>query len=66
LGGKKFPQLRVGISHDKRYLLADWVLGNFTLEEKKVIATKKNSIIQGVLKWIKGSSFEKLMNDFNN
>jgi PTH1 family peptidyl-tRNA hydrolase len=23
LGGKKFPQLRVGISHDKRYLLAD-------------------------------------------
>lgn len=63
---KFFKRLRVGIDYDRNYSLAEWVLGNFTKEEKKRITTILPLLEISLIKLIKETNFEKIMNNYNS
>jgi PTH1 family peptidyl-tRNA hydrolase len=65
-GGGDFPRLRIGVGRpDAEYNAADYVLDNFTFEEKKVlsriIASAKDAVVTILCKGTKEG-----MNRFNN
>ena len=66
LGSRNFKRLRVGIGYDQKFLIKDWVLGNFSSSEKEGIRKITLPLLTSLLEWIRESDFEKLMSKFNN
>ena len=65
LGSKNFKRLRVGIGYERKFLIRNWVLANFSLSEKEEIKKIMPNILNGLLEWIKGDNFERVMSKFN-
>jgi PTH1 family peptidyl-tRNA hydrolase len=65
VGSKLFKRLRIGIGYDRNFTLHDWVLGKFTLEEKKQIAIISPPLKTSLMELIKETNFEKIMNKYN-
>ena len=65
LGSRKIKLLRIGIGCDNKFLLSDWVLGKFINQEKETINIILPSLINSLLEWINGNSFDKIMNAYN-
>jgi PTH1 family peptidyl-tRNA hydrolase len=65
LKNSKFKRLRVGVGYDKTKNLANWVLEKFTEEELAILSKTKEELLGGIIEWIKGLEFNKLMNKWN-
>jgi peptidyl-tRNA hydrolase, PTH1 family len=66
VGSKVFKRLRVGIGYNRNYPLAEWVLGNFTGEEKNQIITILPLLKTSLKELIDETNFEKIMNKYNS
>jgi peptidyl-tRNA hydrolase, PTH1 family len=49
LGRQEFKRLRVGIGHERNFLIKDWVLGNFWPSEKEEIRKIMPNLIDSLL-----------------
>ncbi|MBI3900661.1 MAG: aminoacyl-tRNA hydrolase [Chlamydiia bacterium] len=52
LGSSLFPRLRIGVGRDFREDLADYVLGRFTAEEKKMIPEILEKAVRSIEIWM--------------
>ena len=66
LGTNKFKLLRVGIDYDNNFLIKDWVLGKFSLQEKEKLEGVFSTLVDSLLEWSKEDNFEKVMNKYNS
>ena len=65
LGDQKFPRVRVGVGEKPAdYDLADYVLGHFSEEDQKKLATVMPDVIQAAV-LIGQGDIDKAMNDYN-
>lgn len=61
----KIKQVKIGIGKNNNYLLKDWVLKKFTTIEKEKLLIITNKVSDIIIDFSNGTSFEKLMNQFN-
>jgi PTH1 family peptidyl-tRNA hydrolase len=64
LNSKDFARLKIGISHDRSIDTKDYVLGNFSKEERKIIVKNEEKILNILLDYFK-LSFIDLMSKYN-
>jgi PTH1 family peptidyl-tRNA hydrolase len=62
---KHFKHLRVGIGYDQQFSLSNWVLGEFTNEEKQKKTTILPTLLTSLEEWIQGNDWGKIMNVYN-
>jgi PTH1 family peptidyl-tRNA hydrolase len=64
LGSEQFPRLRIGVGLPKNKDAVEYVLGNFSSGEKKVISKVMDDAVAAVKEWIL-NGIESSMNKFN-
>lgn len=64
LGTQNYKRLKIGVSNNKQIDARDYVLGNFSKEEEKVLEKVKNDLMK-VMKDYFNLSFEELMSKYN-
>lgn len=62
--GNDFKRLRIGIGYNKNYVLSDWVLSKFTLEEIEILKSVFPIIEEAALSFVY-NDINYVMNKFN-
>lgn len=65
LGSKRYTRLKIGIANDKSIDTKDYVLGNFSSEEKKFLLDIYNEL-ENVVEDFCSLSLERLMSKYNH
>jgi len=65
LGTRDFYRLKLGIDHPKNGSVVNHVLGRFSTEERPVIDDTVMEAEKVLVDWVKGKSFDQLMNEYN-
>lgn len=64
LGSKDFARMRIGIGRPEQMETANWVLSQFSLEEKPVIDNTINLAVEAATKWVQ-EDILLVMNSYN-
>lgn len=62
---QKFKRIKVGIDHPKQMKVVDWVLSDFTVQEKNELDVGIKNAQDAILDWLKNDNFMQTMNRFN-
>lgn len=65
LNTKDIKRIRVGIGRHPQIPLDQYVLSNFKIDELVIVKSLLINVAQACIEFIKGESFEKLMNKYN-
>ena len=65
LGTREFNRVKLGIDHPKFGSVVSHVLGRFDTEERPVFEGAVLQAEQALIKWVQGTSFDQLMNEYN-
>lgn len=65
LGTDQFNRIKVGTSHPKRESVVNYVLGQFSLEQRAPFGEAKDHAVKALNEWVAGTDFSKLENQFN-
>lgn len=65
LGTQNFKRLKIGIDHPKQMKVVDWVLSDFTPEQRSDFEIGVNQAKDAILDWLNDDDFMQTMNRFN-
>jgi len=65
LGTENFKRIRMGIGRPQNLNIVDYVLSEFSQEEKLKFEEAKNKVINPILAFIHGENFENIMSKYN-
>ncbi|PPE05978.1 aminoacyl-tRNA hydrolase [Williamsoniiplasma lucivorax] len=66
LSGEDFNRWRLGIGlPENSRMMADWVLSNFTKEERELLDQSIYNSLSFLQDWINGDTFQNIMNKYN-
>lgn len=65
LGTENFKRVKVGIDRPKGISVVDYVLTNFSEEEKVTIDNSLENVSRSIQEWIKGEDFKKIMSTYS-
>lgn len=59
-----FNRVKIGIDHPKEMSVVDYVLTNFTSDEKQMIEESIMIVNKALREWLKGTDFKKIMSTY--